>query len=132
MLTRATDTLQVLQSCSRGFAATPCSSKSRRLKVHVHVRVGRRGRRVFALFPSDSTFISHRWQFARSFQRVFPPPHSIEKNTTTVLFFSTTEAERDRPDVPSHVIRPHFDWSVVCCGRFVDHGGHGGRFFWIR
>ena len=40
-----------LQLCSRGFAATPCSSQiSCRLEVHVHVRVGRRARRVSRFF----------------------------------------------------------------------------------
>ena len=78
------------KSHSRAVAALKlplARPKSSRLKVHVHVRVSRRARRVFALFPSDSTFISYRRQFARFFQKVFPPPHFFVKNTTTVFFF---------------------------------------------
>ena len=81
--------------------------KSRRLKVHVHVRVGRRARRVFALFPSDSTFVSHRWQFARSFQKVFV------KNTTTVFFFSTTEAEKARVNLSNFRFQILFEFALI-------------------
>ena len=97
---RATDTVQVFSRAVAALQQPFARPKSRRLKVHVHVRVDRRGDEFLRFFPSDSTFISHRWQFARSFQGVFPPPHSIVKNTTTVFFFSTTEAERGRSDIP--------------------------------
>ena len=90
-LARATDTVQVLRcTCSRAVAALqqPLARRRPQAQVHVHVRVGRRGRRVFVLFPSDSTVISHRLQFARSFQKLFPPPHIFVGNTTSVFFFS--------------------------------------------
>ena len=95
-LARATYTVQVLQcTCSRAVAALQQPLGLARPKLnHADSRftftfesVDRRARRVFALFPSDSTFISHRWQFARSFQKVFSPPHFFVKNTTTVFFF---------------------------------------------
>ena len=54
-LARATNTVHVLEcTCSREVAALQqplARPKSRRLMVHVHVRVGRRAQRVFALFP---------------------------------------------------------------------------------
>ena len=133
-LTRATDTVQVLQSCSRGFAATPCSSKSSRLKVHVHVRVGRRGRRVFALSLGLDVHFSQmavRQIFSKSLSATALHCEKYDNG----FFFRKTEAERGRPDVPSHVIRPHFVLerrlvtAVVGLWTMVDTAV---EFFWIR
>ena len=95
-LARATYTVQVFNSARAVVQSRLCSnplSQITQTQGSRSRRVDRRARRVFALFPSDSTFISYRWQFARSFQKVFPPPHFFVKNTTTVFFFfSSTEA----------------------------------------
>ena len=94
---------------SRLCSNPSCSSQITQTQGSRSRRVGRRARRVFALFPQDSTFNSHRWQFARSFQKVFPPPHFLVKNTTTVFFFSVRQklkkvqckAQVNLPKLPS-------------------------------
>ena len=104
-------TVQVLQSCSCGFAATPCSPQITQTQgSRSSGSTWMTSFRAFALgLDVHLSQMAVRQIFSRSLSAT---ALHCETYDNGFFFFSTTEAERGRPDVPSHVICPHFVWSV--------------------